>query len=117
MHAARLLCNDRLTGGGNPLPFPAGSLPCCRRTSPRFSLFLQLTSRWFAPRLRVAFQAPQFRAHLRCALVAQVTVLFKGTIDDVFQFCGQVGIQPHEANWLPFENGAEDDTGTFATEG
>jgi hypothetical protein len=42
-------------------------------------------------------------------LIAQVAIFFERPVDDAFQFCRHIGIQPHYRCGRRVKNGFEDD--------
>src|SRR5260370_18329936 len=65
----------------------------------------------------VALEALQVRAEVGRVLVAKVTVLFEGLVDDVFEAGRQIWIQPHRRKRRLGKNGIEHGCGGFPSKG
>src|SRR5260370_42433386 len=65
----------------------------------------------------VALEALQVRAEVGRVLVAKVTVLFEGLVDDVFEAGRQIWIQPHRRKRRLVKNGIEHGCGGFPSKG
>src|SRR5207244_12762589 len=70
-------------------------------------------SRQFAA-LRVPLQTLQVGSYFGSMLVSQVPILVQAFVDDPFQFCWQVRVQPHCRCWRPIKNRFENNSRTLS---
>ena len=67
--------------------------------------------------LRVPLQTLQVRSQFARTLVAQVAIFLQALVDDALQFAGHIGIQSHRSDRSTFQNGVEDQRGSFTAKG
>src|ERR1035438_1407549 len=67
--------------------------------------------------ISIALQPQQLGTHLLCALITEFPVFFQCPVDDVFELRGQVGVEADWRNRGTLQNGIEDDSRAFPTEG
>src|SRR5690242_7272545 len=67
-------------------------------------------------RIPLTFQALELRTQIGGMLIAQVAVLFEGPADDVLQFPGDLGVQPHRLYRNLVQNGVENSSRTVSLE-